>query len=454
MKRRVIYQILTDRFADSRGHVLKGLSASGPAWKWQQFAGGSWQGVAARLSYLRRLGVGAVWLSPVYENSWLPEERGKQRRDGYHGYWISDFFRADPRWGQEADLAALLAALKQHDITPVMDVVLNHTSPTYSAHRGGLWKYGESFAQYRNDHDHSFHHLGDLDQSRPYDPYMWENANLWGLADLAQENPRIERYLRDASLKWLRLGFEGVRLDTALHMPATYIARWTHDMKKGAPHCRHFFGEWWNGGAHDPVSSRYSRQTGMHLTDFGLATAWRKVLCGVERVDSLALWVLMQDRFLDPDLKVNFLDNHDIPRLMNRLVDCGFPLHSALARRELGLVLLLMWRGVPCVYYGTENGLFTRRRPRGKGWGEDPYNREPMRFPRTDTPGIEILRKFCRWRRESDLVEHPLSWSSHEGRRVIRRGPLTLTMWVNAGNVLTGASLQWQGATEWERLLR
>ena len=68
----------------------------------------------------------------------------------------------------------------------------------------------------------------------------------------------------------------------------------------------------------------------------------------------------------------------------------------------------MFWRGLPCLYYGTESALFTRRRARGKPWGQDPYNREPMRFSQTDDYLVGMIRLFSRLRRETDLIEHRL----------------------------------------------
>jgi glycosidase len=58
---------------------------------------------------------------------------------------------------------------------------------------------------------------------------------------------------------------------------------------------------------------------------------------------------------------VNFLDNHDLPRFMFEKTDW--------AVQRVALMYLMTWDGIPCVYYGTEQGF---------AGGVDPKNREDM----------------------------------------------------------------------------
>lgn len=408
MRRWVVYQVLTDRFAGPEGREIRGLSTTGPAYRWNQFAGGTYQGLQSRLSYLRNLGMTALWISPVVAQSILPAGPGKKEHHGYHGYWARDFEQPSRELGSEEELSRLLQACAQHDISPILDVVLNHSNPKYSSDRGDLYRNGKLFARYQDDPDSVFHHYGDLDQTQEYEPFQWENFDVWSLADLAQENTQVSEYLKRAHLRWIKMGFAGVRIDTALHVPASWLREWRDFIRKNAPDCRFFMGEWWNGGAGHKVVPGLARQSGMHITDFEFAEAVRGWLTGLNDLGPLKTCLELQDGFEDPDLKVNFLDNHDIPRLMNGLLSQGYNLQKARRRLVIGVALLMFWRGLPCVYYGTESALFTRRRARGKPWGQDPYNREPMRFSPVDEELTGMIRLFSRLRRETDLTEHRL----------------------------------------------
>jgi glycosidase len=457
-KRRIIYQVLTDRFASAR-KPIKGLSKSGPASAWLQRAGGDLAGLASRIGYLKGLEISALWISPLVENSWLTVDPPKRRFrvDGYHGYWARDFQRLDPALGQLSDLDHLLARCRESDIRAVLDVVLNHSNPVYSFDHGDLFRDGKPFASYRHDHDGAFHHFGTLDPSQPYDAFKWENYNVWGLADLAQENARVDSYLKESAVAWLSRGFAGARLDTARHIPSRWLAGWCEYVKARLPDL-FCFGEWWDGGATNEISVADSRRAGIPLTDFQLAAHWRRWLTGRGTAAALADYVEAEQALPDPYLKVNFLDNHDQPRLLNDLITHGFAAQPAGRRALLGLLLLLFWRGIPCVYYGSELLLFTRRRPRGKAWGDDPYNREPMRFlsPRALSvqPGVVLLRLLGRLRRETSLAEEGLKVGrvhrapTFEELELIR-GPFRLKARLGLADRSTLATLSCDGRLLW-----
>ena len=434
LKRRVLYQLLTDRVAADGGREIRGLTRTGPAGRWVRFAGGTYDGIVHRLDYLKDLGMSAIWISPIPENSFIPKDGSRPRSDGYHGYWARDFERLNTAFGDEESLVRLLGAAKDRDIKVVLDIVLNHSNPTYSSDKGDLYRDGELFSRYFEDRRKAFHHFGDLDQSKPYTPFAWENHNVWGLADLAQENPEVSDYLKEAHARWLALGFDGVRLDTTLHMPAEWIGEWVDHIRRHVPECDYFFGEWWNGGPHDPVSREAARTCGIHLTDFGFARSVRGWLSGKLPFDALLKCAALQDEFDDPDLKVNFIDNHDMPRLANLLFREGMGGEEVEFRTTLANILLLIWRGVPCLYYGSECGLFTHRRARGKKTGDDPYNREPMRFSRPRTPLYSLIQELSRVRRETDFTEHRLYVESSKTGATISRGGVRLDMKMEKGS--------------------
>ena len=96
----VIYQIYPRSFQDSNGDGI-----------------GDLQGIIKRLPYLEKLGIDAVWLSPVYRS---PMDD--------NGYDISDYQDIDPIFGTLADMEELIAEAKKRNIRIIMDLVLNHSS--------------------------------------------------------------------------------------------------------------------------------------------------------------------------------------------------------------------------------------------------------------------------------------------------------------------------------------
>ena len=78
---------------------------------------GTIEGITQKLDYLSSLGVGAIWLTPVY--------RSPMKDNGYD---VADYYDIDPRFGTMADFERLIAEAKNRDIRIVMDLVMNHTS--------------------------------------------------------------------------------------------------------------------------------------------------------------------------------------------------------------------------------------------------------------------------------------------------------------------------------------
>src|SRR5579885_1679447 len=94
------------------------------------YQGGSYRGVQAQLPYLKELGAGAIWLSPVLENVHFPFA------EVYHGYGIHDFLRAERRFADnpanaDDELRALVDAAHELGLYVIFDIVLNHTGDVF-----------------------------------------------------------------------------------------------------------------------------------------------------------------------------------------------------------------------------------------------------------------------------------------------------------------------------------
>ena len=113
----VIYQIMIDRFADGDPNNDMGVDPSIPG----HFHGGDWQGVIDHLDYLKKLGVTALWISPVVKN--VESDAGF---DSYHGYWSQDLLRPNAHFGDLAKLRELVDDAHKAGMLVILDVVTNH----------------------------------------------------------------------------------------------------------------------------------------------------------------------------------------------------------------------------------------------------------------------------------------------------------------------------------------
>ncbi|HEY8503469.1 MAG TPA: alpha-amylase family glycosyl hydrolase, partial [Gemmataceae bacterium] len=123
-----IYFLMVDRFnnpsAPPRG-----------AWnrKYDFHQGGTFNGIREQLGYIRDLGAGAVWLTPVLKNA-----RPDTWRWNYHGYGIQDFLNVDERFGSdgtrataERELVALVEEAHARGLYVILDIVLNHAGRVF-----------------------------------------------------------------------------------------------------------------------------------------------------------------------------------------------------------------------------------------------------------------------------------------------------------------------------------
>jgi glycosidase len=141
----VLYFLMLDRFSDGGetefldnhgGLALNGTTprfregdaGNAPRSEWvragQRFCGGTLRGLTSKIGYLERLGISAIWLSPVFKQL--------ASRETYHGYGIQDFLEIEPRFGTREDLRTLVNTAHQHGIRVILDIIVNHTGDTFA----------------------------------------------------------------------------------------------------------------------------------------------------------------------------------------------------------------------------------------------------------------------------------------------------------------------------------
>ena len=127
----IVYFLLTDRFNNgdksndnSFGRQKDGKDEIGT------FHGGDFKGIIQKLDYLKQLGVNALWITPMVEQSHGYVGGGDENHSfpfyGYHGYWAADFTRLDPNFGTDEDLRNLVKECHKRGIRLVVDTVMNH----------------------------------------------------------------------------------------------------------------------------------------------------------------------------------------------------------------------------------------------------------------------------------------------------------------------------------------
>lgn len=148
----VFYFLMVDRFSDGKekgcrdmkGKVVeKGSTplfqpqdegtAERQAWTeaGRGWCGGTLKGLESKLGYLKRLGVTAIWISPIFQQvAFQPT---------YHGYGVQDFLAIDPHFGTEADLKRLVDRAHAAGIYVILDIILNHSGNVFAYRPDRYW---------------------------------------------------------------------------------------------------------------------------------------------------------------------------------------------------------------------------------------------------------------------------------------------------------------------------
>ncbi|MFN0015083.1 MAG: alpha-amylase family glycosyl hydrolase [Saprospiraceae bacterium] len=126
-----VYFLLTDRFANGDPANDAQIGRPATAAKLRGFMGGDIRGIIQKLDdgYFDRLGISAIWFTPVFEQNRGIVNEGTGSTYGFHGYWTQDWTRLDPNFGTERDLAELVDKAHRRGIRILLDAVINHTGP-------------------------------------------------------------------------------------------------------------------------------------------------------------------------------------------------------------------------------------------------------------------------------------------------------------------------------------
>jgi cyclomaltodextrin glucanotransferase len=399
-----LYFIVVDRFCDgdpSNNHGKDPSDCDDARQDFWKYWGGDLSGVIGKLDYLRKVGASALWLTPLFDQIDEPLDIGGRKMAAYHGYWTKDFKRLDEHLVDRPEdvrvfsrkdtvLDRLVSEMHRRGMHLVLDIVCNHSNPHVLGARCELYDDGKLLSSYDQDNGAWFHHQGGVDDWN--DPAQVQNRDLCGLADFNEESHAYRSYIKDAMKKWLDKGVDAFRIDTVKHMPIWFWQEFTGDMEVHKPDT-FMFGEWFQGGCYDPASVEFANHSGMSILDF----SWRNAVVAAlasrsqEGFREVAAVIGHDHEFRDATDLVTFVDNHDLPRFLS--------ISNDPARFRLALLLTMVSRGVPCIYYGNEQLLHC-----DTNGGNDPYNR-PMMTSFEETALVRDLGALAALRRRSPAVQ-------------------------------------------------
>lgn len=367
-----VYQILTDRFydGDPANNTANPLGTFDPG-NGNAIHGGDFKGITQKLDYIKALGANAIWISPVLLNAY----------GQYHGYLTSDPYQIDPHWGTFDDMTNMIAAAHTRGIAVIVDVICNHPGDLlYSTDsqflttfrvppNGYTLQWRDSARQYAAPWDvasiSSLFHTNGLIQNFD-DQQQVELGELRNLDDLRTETAFVRTNMANIYQYWIgKADFDGFRVDTVKHVEHEFWDFWSpqiHQYATAIGKSNFFmFGETVTGD--DGFNGSYTGTE--NGGNFQLDSMHDYPL--YQKVNSVFAFASgntkqIEDHYnniagnYDPaaEYRLNtFLDNHDQTRFLN------FAGNNT-NRLSVALGFLYTSRGVPALYYGTEqafNGL-------------------------------------------------------------------------------------------------
>jgi glycosidase len=164
---------------------------------WQ---GGSLWGLRSKLGYLRRLGVTALWVSPVF--------RQVAFEPSYHGYGIQNFLDVDPHFGTREEFRDFVQEAHAEGIYVILDIIAHHTGNVFSYDPDRYITHDPASGHWYNDprwdgRDYAVKGFNDRD-GRPTLPFAapdgnrleqsWPDGAIW-----PREFQRPELFLREGT---------------------------------------------------------------------------------------------------------------------------------------------------------------------------------------------------------------------------------------------------------------
>lgn len=355
-KTAVGYQIYPRSFCDSNGDGI-----------------GDIPGIIQRLDHLQDLGVGFIWLSPVYASPMID-----------NGYDISDYRAIAPEFGTMADMDRLIVEAGARGIRIVMDLVVNHCASTHA------WFQTALADETAPEHDYFIWRSPGPGNGVPGDQKSYFGGSMWAWApsvgkyylhqfapeqpDLNWQNPALRAEIYDMMNWWLDRGIGGFRMDVidliGKDVDANVFAngpdlhRFLQEMHRETLKGRDVLtvGETWS--VTPEIAPLYCGAESAELDmvfQFAHVMAgwhpehgkWHPLPFDLPRFKrSFFEW---QSALEQEGWNALFLSNHDLPRQVSKYgVDHG-PLRARSAK-ALAMALHMM-KGTPFVYQGEEIGM-------------------------------------------------------------------------------------------------
>lgn len=281
------------------------------------------------IPHMNKMGVNAVYFSPVFESD-------------THGYNTRDYRRIDVRLGSNADFREVCANLHENGIKIVLDGVFNHVGR-------GFYQFQDVVQNREQSRYLDWFHINLGGESNYHDGLWYEGwEGHYDLVKLNLRNEEVIQYILESVEYWVKeFDIDGLRLDVAYCLDHDFVRR-LRSFTEGLKQDFFLLGEMLHGDYKQMVNdsmlhsaTNYECYKGLH-SSFNSMNMF-EIIHSLLRQFGPEEWTLYKGKHL-----LTFADNHDVTRAA-----------SILSREEhLPLIYALCFGmpGIPCIYYGSEWG--------------------------------------------------------------------------------------------------
>lgn len=271
--------------------------------------------ITAWLDHMVALGCNGLLLGPIFASA-------------THGYDTLDYFRIDPRLGDEADFDALITACHTRGIRVMLDGVFNHLGEDHP-----------SFKQALSNPDAPENGWFHIDRS--HYPASWQDfEGSKNLVRLNHDSPEVAQLISDVMRHWLARGIDAWRLDAAYAVEPQFWRRVIPAVQQDYPEAL-FMGEVIHADLDTLADYPLDSITGYEL--------WKATWSSIKDHNFFELeWTLRRHQEFCAQVRpLTFISNHDVTRIATELG----PEQALVAA-----AVLFTNPGMPAIYYGDEGG--------------------------------------------------------------------------------------------------
>lgn len=347
----IIYDIIVDRFNNGGQAASDQIDHDDPL----KYHGGDIIGITQQLDYIQEYGFTMISLSPIMENA----------RDGYHGYWVENFYSVEKEFGHIDDVKNLVKEAHNRDMKVMLELVINYVAKT---------------SPLVEEHPDWFQEV----DVEPIEATEWLNE----VVKFDQTNPEVQDYLFDVAKFWMdETGVDGFKIHAADQADVSFLENFTFELKKENPNFYLI------------ATTLQGNEDVDHLYE-------------IEHFDAIAnekVQKLLNEVFMKPDEAVSkltelrgeasnrdllFVDNKLTTRFTNQFAEYG---RNEVTAWTLAISYMFFTPGVPIVYQGSEIPTY------GPGY---PHNQYLVDFISADPDIEKMYERLTAIRKQFPSIVH------------------------------------------------